>query len=95
MSDQNDERLKAHQEVILGLWSLIHQLRAGEQAMAKIILELKPHVSLEVYAVLTKYSDYRDEIYQDQLLQLEKSNVWLATQLDKHRPPISKDEESD
>jgi hypothetical protein len=86
------EETKVYQETIITLWRQIHGLQAGEEAMAKIMLELEPHVSHEVFTVLLKYFDYKSQASQEILIQFEKTNPWLAAELDKFRPPISPDE---
>ena len=88
----NDEEAKAYKETILKLWTWIHDLCAGEEAMMKMMLELRPHVSSEVFSVFAKYLDYKQEIFQEMLLKLEKTNPWLAAELDKRRPLISPDD---
>jgi hypothetical protein len=88
----NDEDAKHIKETILNHWRWIHELLAGEQAMLKMIVELKPHVSSEVLDVLLKYHDYKTKISQEMLLNLETTNPWLAAELDKQRPPISSDD---
>jgi len=88
----NDDDAKLYRETTLNLWRWIHELNAGEQAMLKIIVELRPHVSSEVFDVLLKYIDYKAKISQEILLKLEKTNPWLAAELDKQRPQISSDD---
>jgi hypothetical protein len=95
MPDQPEDHLKIYQELILSQWTWIHELRSGEDAFLKIILELRPHLSREVFSILIKYADYKDEIYQEKLLHLEKLDPWLASQIDKRRPPFSSDEPID
>ena len=95
MHGQPDDPLKVYQELILSQWTWIHELRSGEEAFLRIILELRPHLSREVFSILIKYADYKDEIYQEKLLQLEKLDPWLSSQLDKRRPPFSPDEPID
>lgn len=61
--------------------------------MTQVFLELKPHVSTEVFSILMKYSDHKRQLSQEMLLMLEKKNPSLAAQLDKLRPSLSPSDE--
>jgi hypothetical protein len=60
----------------------VTELRASELAMSQIISEILPLVDPQVARRLAHYPDYTEAHRQAVLLELEKTNPWLAAQLD-------------
>ena len=64
----------------------VNELRASELAMSQIISEILPLLDPAVAHRLAHYPDYAEAHRQEILLELEKTNPWLAAQLDADSP---------
>ena len=90
--DMSDKKEMTTEEIIYFLWREIHQLRSGEAAFMRIVHELSPNVSAEVFEILKNYPKYKEEESEKILLALESQHPALAAELDKERPLLPPDE---
>jgi hypothetical protein len=80
-------------QILVTLLRETGELRAGEQAMQRVWLDLARHWGdSEATSILGKYDAYKSERLVDALLELEKRFPSLAAELDKQRPLISPSE---
>jgi len=84
----NDQEYQALLKTLITLSKDICDLRASELAMSQIITEILPLVDPQVAQRLAHYPDYTDAHRQEMLLELEKTNPWLAAHLDADSPTI-------
>lgn len=82
-------------DAVLILLRHVHRLCAAEDAMLKMLEEIRPLAPPEIQAVLKKYESYKRQMSDEVLLELEKTLPWLAAHLDKENPLISPDEQND
>jgi len=84
----NDQEYHAFVKTLITLSKDVLELRASELAMSRIITEILPLVDPQVAQRLAHYPDYTDAHREAILLELEKTNPWLAAQLDADSPTI-------
>jgi hypothetical protein len=83
-----DQEYQALIKTLIGLSKDVLDLRASELAMSQIITEILPLIDPQVAQRLAHYPDYADSHRQEILLELEKTNPWLAAHLDADSPTI-------
>ena len=78
----NDQEYQALVKTLITLSKDICELRASELAMSQIITEILPLVDPQVGQRLAHYPHYTEAHRTEILLELEKTNPWLAAHLD-------------
>ena len=89
----NDDEAIQFRDVVLSLWTTVSDLKAGEQALMRMMAEMSPYVSPEVVQIFAKYWDYKEKASEEILLALEKQFPNLAAELDKSRPLLPPDDQ--
>ena len=77
--------------LIVALLRQIHELRAGQDALTRLLVEKMPSAA-EGVAFLKEYESRKAQIGEDILLKLENSFPTLAAELDELRPLLPPDE---
>jgi len=77
--------VNALRKLVLELSKHVCDLRASELAISQIISEILPLIDSRVADRLAHYADYMDTHREAILLELEKSNPWMAAELDADR----------
>lgn len=88
MNQESEKQLEDLRIAQLNLWRWIHQLQAGEKAFRRLLGELEPLVSPEIFFVLLKYEVYKVEESQKLLLAFEKFQPGFAAEIDKGNPIV-------